>query len=69
MKIETEKLMRVKTAKKELNVSAMYVYELIEKELVNHVKIDGSFFIIRDKKLSDLQKKREERKKRLQKKQ
>lgn len=69
MKIETKDLMRVGTAKKELNVSAMYVYELIEKNLVDHVRIDGSFFIIRNQKLSDLQKKREERKKRLQKKQ
>jgi len=57
MKIETEKLLKVNSVVKEKEITAKYVYVLIEKGVFEGIKIDGVQFVIKDEKYKQYSKK------------
>ncbi len=50
MKIEIDKLLRVNSVIREKDLTAKYVYTLIEKGIIDGIKIDGMQFIINNEK-------------------
>ncbi len=57
MKIEIDKLLRVNSVVKEKDLTAKYVYTLIEKGILDGIKIDGMQFIINNEKYQEYVKK------------
>ncbi len=50
MELDIDKLLKVNSVAKEKAITAKYVYTLIEKSILDGVKIDGIQFIINNEK-------------------